>query len=193
ADGVDVRSTGDQERVFEYREAGCDRAALQREPVWDYVVAVAGWFAHRPTSGGVVDEIKEGGSRAGGCSARRVRMSLTHRGAGGDLRMEGGDSNARAGARSAGTQSWTVQPRVCRRAECAWLRTRRTREWAVFAGRVGRRLAILGRPSAAKVAGVAGSNGMAEAMPFKTSEGATGRGSGDGASPVSTGGRICGV
>src|SRR5713226_10674422 len=73
-DGMDVRSAGDQERVFEYREAGCDCATLQRKPVWDHIVATARWFAHRPAGGGVVDEVKTSRSGVGRCSAREVRM-----------------------------------------------------------------------------------------------------------------------
>src|ERR1700692_1127459 len=102
---MDIRSTGDQERVFEYREVGCDRATLQREPVWDHIVAVAGRSAYGPAGGGMVDEVKAGGSGAGGCAARGVRMSCAHRGAGGDLRVEGRGGDSQAGACGAARQS----------------------------------------------------------------------------------------
>src|SRR5450755_773812 len=46
-----------------------DHAALQRESVWDYVVAIAGRLAQRPPGGGVVDEVEASGSCAGRGSA----------------------------------------------------------------------------------------------------------------------------
>ena len=51
--GVDVRSAGDQERIFEYPQAGSDGFALSCGFLWCILISTAGWVADGPFVGGV--------------------------------------------------------------------------------------------------------------------------------------------